>query len=103
MNEEPPSNERRKGGGDYRRRIEAREARKLRARREGRESPLSGFAAFGIVGWSIAIPTLLGIALGWWIDRRWPGPYSWTLMLLFGGLILGCLNAWNWIQKEQNR
>jgi ATP synthase protein I len=46
------------------------------------------------VGWSVTLPTLLGIALGVVIDRRWPGRFSWTLTLLFLGLVFGCANAW---------
>jgi ATP synthase protein I len=59
-----------------------------------------GLGMFGIVGWSVTIPTLMGIALGIWIDTRIQSRYSWTLMLLFVGIILGCLNAWYWLQKE---
>ncbi len=55
---------------------------------------------FGVVGWTVAVTTIIGIALGIWIDKTWPGPYSWTLTLLFIGLIVGCLNAWYWIKKE---
>ena len=54
----------------------------------------------GLVGWSVAIPTLLGTALGLWLDRRYPGPHSWTLALLLGGLVLGCWNAWHWLSRE---
>jgi ATP synthase protein I len=56
---------------------------------------------FGMVGWSVAVPTLIGIALGIWIDRRWPGRFSWTLMLLFAGLALGCLLAYHWVNRER--
>ena len=56
---------------------------------------------FGLIGWSVVIPTLLGVALGLWIDQTWPSRYSWTLMLLLLGIILGCLNAWRWISQEQ--
>jgi len=55
---------------------------------------------FGVVGWTVAITTIIGVALGIWIDRTWPSSYSWTLTLLFIGLIVGCLNAWYWIKKE---
>ena len=55
---------------------------------------------FGLVGWSIAIPTLLGVALGVWIDTRWPSRISWTLTLLFVGVVVGCINAWYWIRQE---
>jgi ATP synthase protein I len=80
--------------------IGKKEARKLRARREGRNNPVQAVALFGIVGWSVALPTLLSLALGIWIDRTWPGQFSWTLMLLLIGIILGCYNAWRVIQKE---
>jgi ATP synthase protein I len=55
---------------------------------------------FGLVGWSVAIPTLIGIAIGAWIDAQYPSQYSWTLMLLLIGVVVGCLNAWWWIQRE---
>jgi len=54
---------------------------------------------FGVVGWSVAIPTLIGTALGIWIDNNWPSQFSWTLMLLIGGVMVGCLNAWYWVRK----
>jgi ATP synthase protein I len=80
--------------------IAAKEARKLRAREARHRSIWFGLGMFGVVGWSIAIPTVLGVVMGLWIDRRWPSPFSWTLMLLFIGVVLGCLNAWYWIKQE---
>jgi ATP synthase protein I len=41
------------------------------------------------------------VALGIWIDARWPSSISWTLVLLIGGLLLGCVNAWLWIARQQ--
>jgi hypothetical protein len=43
----------------------------------------------GLIGWSVAIPTLLGAALGVWLDKRHPGSHSWTLMLPVIGLAIG--------------
>jgi len=77
--------------------IASKEERRIVARREKDHGLLFGLSIFGIVGWSVVIPTLAGIAMGIWIDGRWPGRFSWTLMLLFGGLICGCLNAWYWV------
>ena len=79
--------------------IGAKERRKVRARHTFRNSWF-GFGVFGLIGWSVAIPTLLGIALGVWLDARHPGRYSWTLMLLVAGLGIGCLNAWHWVSRE---
>ena len=55
----------------------------------------------GLVGWSVAVPTLLGAALGVWLDNRYPASHSWMLTLLLVGLAIGCVNAWHWIAKEE--
>jgi len=49
------------------------------------------------------IPTVLGLLLGIWLDRMFPGDISWTLTFLIVGLVIGCLNAWQWITREQHR
>ncbi len=83
--------------------VREKSRRKVQARAEGDRSIWSGLGLFGMVGWSVVMPTLVGIALGMWIDRRFPSPYSWTLMGLFVGIVLGCWSAWYWIQREQQR
>lgn len=77
--------------------------RMQRARREKERPVWFWLGMFGLIGWSIAIPTLIGIALGVWIDQHWPTPISWTLTLLTTGVIIGCLNAWYWIKQESRR
>ncbi|MGB3496472.1 MAG: AtpZ/AtpI family protein [Elainellaceae cyanobacterium] len=79
--------------------IEGKAHRKLKARQTSKQVWFA-LGMFGMVGWAVAIPTLLGIALGVWIDHRIDSPYSWTLMLLAVGVVLGCWNAWNWVTKE---
>lgn len=83
--------------------LTAKQIRRQQARSESERSALTGLALFGIVGWSVVTPMLLGLALGIWLDGRWPASWSWTLMLLLLGLGLGCLNAWFWIEREQKR
>jgi ATP synthase protein I len=80
--------------------VGAKAARKLKARRNSTQGVWFGLGMMGLIGWSVAVPTLLGAALGIWLDNRHPGSYSWTLMLLIIGLGLGCLNAWHWMTKE---
>lgn len=80
--------------------VARKEARKQRARQEGKHGWAHGFGMFGMVGWSVAVPTLLGIALGVWIDSRSTSGYSWTLMLMIAGLVVGGINAWYWVSKE---
>lgn len=59
-----------------------------------------GLGMMGLIGWSIAIPTLLGTVLGLWLDEHYSDQRSWTLALLLAGLVLGCFTAWSWIIKE---
>ena len=81
--------------------VRAKEIRKIKARSHKETSVWFGLGMFGVVGWSVAIPTLVGVALGVWIDLKWPSRYSWSLMLLIIGIILGCLNAWFWVTRER--
>lgn len=81
--------------------VGAREVRKLRARGEMDRTLWFGLGMFGLVGWSVAVPTLAGTALGVWLDRVWPQRFSWTLTLLLAGMALGCANAWYWLSREQ--
>ncbi|WP_349362964.1 MAG: AtpZ/AtpI family protein [Roseitalea porphyridii] len=74
--------------------------RKQRAERAQSESPWFGLGLFGLVGWAVAVPTVAGIALGLWLDGRIASDTSWTLVCLFAGVALGCLNAWFWVQRE---
>lgn len=75
----------------------------MKGRREKDRSIWFGLGMFGLIGWSVAIPTLIGVAVGIWIDNTWPSRFSWTLMLLFNGVILGCVNAWYWVKRESRR
>jgi len=90
-------------GKELSEKVASKEARKIKARREKDRGVWFGLGMFGLVGWSVAVPTVIGVALGIWIDRRWPGPYSWTLMGLIVGVIVGCINAWYWVKRESGR
>ncbi|WP_022948306.1 AtpZ/AtpI family protein [Methylohalobius crimeensis] len=80
--------------------VDKKARRRLKAQREARRSVWFGLGMFGLVGWAVAVPTLIGIAVGWWLDRKFPGPPSWTLTCLFVGVVLGCYNAWQWVKRE---
>jgi len=79
--------------------IGAKADRKIKARK----TPVQvwfGLGMMGLIGWSVVVPTLLGTALGIWLDNRYPGIHSWTISLLVVGLAIGCLNAWHWVAME---
>ncbi len=81
--------------------VARKESRKVRARRHRGRGMWFGLGVYGLVGWSVVIPTLGGVAIGLWIDRTWPSRFSWTLMLMAAGLLVGCWNAWYWVSLEQ--
>jgi ATP synthase protein I len=81
------------------REVGAKAARKLRAR-SSTQGVWFGLGMMGLIGWSVVVPTLLGAALGLWLDKHHAGKHSWTLALLVAGLAIGCFNAWHWVSKE---
>jgi ATP synthase protein I len=81
--------------------VGAKAARKLKARRNPAPGVWFGLGMMGLIGWSVVIPTLVGAALGAWLDRHYPGRHAWTLALLVAGLAVGCFNAWHWVAKEE--
>jgi ATP synthase protein I len=80
--------------------VGAKATRKLRAQHHVTRTVWFGLGMMGLIGWSVAIPTLLGAVTGLWLDQRYPEGRSWTLALLVVGLAIGCLNAWHWVTKE---
>jgi ATP synthase protein I len=97
-NSDPPSENRQAA---FSRKVAELEDRKLRAKRRGSRDIWFGLGMFGLIGWSVAIPALLGVLLGTFIDKHYPGNHSWTLSLLIVGLFCGCLNAWRWVANEE--
>jgi ATP synthase protein I len=97
------SNKRRKQIADrFADRVAKREALRMKGIRHKDETVWFGLGMMGIVGWAVAIPTLIGIALGLWIDRTWPSQYSWVLMFLIIGVVIGSINAAYWVRKTRN-
>jgi len=77
--------------------------RMARARRRPLFSPLAGLGLFGVIGWSVAIPTVGGALLGTWLDRVAPQKFTWTLALILGGLTVGVIVAWESVARENRR
>lgn len=82
------------------REVGERQQRILRASHE-RNGIWSAIAILGVIGWSVVIPTLIGVAAGVWLDRRWPEPFSWAITLLITGLAIGCVSAWLRIREDR--
>lgn len=74
--------------------------RRQRAQAEG-PRVLLWMRAIGVVGWSVVVPTLIGVVAGRWLDAGIEGgSISWTLTLLLVGLVVGVAVAGAWIRRE---
>lgn len=96
-----PRERRQKQAEDFTRKVGTKELRRIKGKTHKDETVWFGLGMIGVVGWSVAIPTLIGTAIGLWIDRAWPSRFSWALMLLILGVSLGCINAWYWVKKAR--
>jgi ATP synthase protein I len=103
MNDEQmtPKERRLKQAEDFTRKVGEKEWRRIKGKAHKGDTVWFGLGMIGVVGWSVAIPTLIGTAIGLWIDRTWPSRFSWVLMLLILGVALGSANAWYWVKKAR--
>lgn len=81
--------------------VRRKASRQLRTGRRRNEALWFGLGTFGVIGWSVAVPTVLGAAIGVWLDSRVDGSRSWTLVLLLAGVGVGCLTAWLWLSRSR--
>ncbi|MEO8765751.1 MAG: AtpZ/AtpI family protein [Ginsengibacter sp.] len=95
---EPDTNK--EDGNFFSNQVAEKEKRKLKALREKNGTVWFGLGMFGMVGWSVAVPSVLGAGLGIWMDKRYPQTFSWTLTFLIIGLFSGSIIAWYWVTKE---
>jgi ATP synthase protein I len=84
----------------FRRDVDVKASRIIAARDNDKQGIWFGLGMTGLVGWSVAVPTLGGAALGIWLDNHYPGGHSWTLALMFVGLAIGCFSAWQWVDQQ---
>jgi ATP synthase protein I len=80
--------------------VSRKAALKQKAQRDGTQGVWFGLGMSGLIGWSVAVPSLAGALLGLWLDHHHPASHSWTLSLLVVGLAIGCLNAWHWLSQQ---
>lgn len=85
---------------DFTQQVGNKVARKLKAQQDPAPGVWFGLGMMGLIGWSVTVPTLLGAALGLWLDKHQIGQHPWTLALMVAGLMIGCFNAWHWVAKE---
>jgi ATP synthase protein I len=94
MTQEPENHERLSDA------VKTRQERRERWQREGERSIGQNLAMIGVLGWTIVLPTLLGLFAGRWLDRQFHMGIFWTLSLLVVGLTAGCMLAWRRMHSE---
>ena len=95
-----PDQEDRDRADELRRIVLHKSVRRARARRRGSANIWSFMGMFGLVGWTVAIPTLLGLALGVYLDGRIDSSVSFTITFLIVGVAIGISMAWYWVRRE---
>lgn len=80
--------------------VRKRRERRARWQRDGERSIGQNLAMIGALGWTIVMPTLIGIFVGRWLDRAFGSGIFWTLGLLVLGLAIGCTLAWKRMYGE---
>jgi predicted F0F1-ATPase subunit len=86
---------------DLRRSLE-RDARRLARRDPKHRAFWRSLSVLGTVGWSIAGLAALGAWFGRRLDLRFETGVHFTLVLLFGGVLLGSAIAWS-ILRDRRR
>lgn len=88
---------------DDRMAVAAHEAaeRDMRGRAEPEPSLGSRLGQIGILGWAIVLPTLMGLALGHWLDRTFGTRVFFSAPLLMLGAAVGFWSAWKWMHRQQ--
>jgi ATP synthase protein I len=103
MSDSGSSTERRETapGAALARTVGVKARRTLKARRWADRQVWFGLGVSGIIGWAVTVPMILMTGLGVWLDRRVPVSFSWTLTMLGIGIVIGCLDAWFWMNSER--
>ncbi|MCT8973714.1 AtpZ/AtpI family protein [Microbaculum marinisediminis] len=83
----------------------AEAARRAAARTQGaREDPEPSlgmrFGQIGILGWTIVVPTLVGLFAGRWLDRVFETGVFFSAPLLMLGAAFGFWSAWRWMHRQ---
>ncbi len=71
------------------------------ADKEGERSVGQNLALIGSLGWLIAMPTVVGIFFGRWLDGRTEGGIFWTGGCIIIGVSLGSMFAWKRMKREE--
>lgn len=75
-------------------------AKKFDKAKKERPTILAQMAYLGTIGVIFILPVIIGAYLGVWLDNKLKGfSVSWTVSLIFLGVIIGAVNVYLFIRK----
>jgi ATP synthase protein I len=91
---------RRKGRETFLSEVQRRRERHEEYVSDGDSSFWQSVGMMGTIGWSVSIPTALGVFLGRWLDGRLDSAHVFMVFFMLVGLITGCVTAWRMIEEK---
>jgi len=77
-----------------------RDAKRLLKAKKEKATLLSQTVYLGTLGFMIALPLVAGAYIGSWLDEKLTGySFSWTITLIFVGLVVGAVNVYYFIKE----
>jgi len=80
--------------------VKLREQRRDFWDRTGERPVWRNLSMIGALGWLIVAPTLVGVALGRWLDAKLGTGIFWSGALIFLGVALGSWLAWRRMEEK---
>lgn len=78
-----------------------RQSQRLRQAEHDRPTILAQTVYLGTLGLVFVLPVILGAYLGRWLDTQLSGySISWTISLIFVGVVVGGINVWLMIREQ---
>lgn len=80
--------------------VTRRRERREKSEREGDASFWTSVGMMGTIGWSVSVPTALGLLFGRWLDTRLESAHVFMVFFMLFGLGVGCFTAWRQIAEK---
>ncbi|MBN1675871.1 MAG: AtpZ/AtpI family protein [Kiritimatiellae bacterium] len=80
--------------------VQRRRKRREQHEREGDSSFWQSVGMMGTIGWSVSVPTALGVLFGRWLDGRLEAGHVFMVFFMLVGLVVGCVVAWRMVMEK---
>ena len=80
--------------------VKRRRERRAEHERDGDSSFWGSVGMMGTIGWSVSVPTALGVLAGRWLDGRLGSAHVFMVFFMLVGLGIGCVTSWRLISEK---